>query len=1114
MTDRQFQLHALIQDFENDDVLAEALHFPEISRLANTQSKARQAVVTNARGIAEGTNLLELYRRTSPQVPVVQQFRVCVKPPRELPLWTDELELTFHAAVFSYPTGGAVAYLPALRIEVVADDVADLTKRVPEEILLALKRLKALGSLWALAGLQRTRSLTVDSTALKADIPTPKELAVRDSSTPKEPSVLESVAVDLTASGLQEAFEYADHARRLADALTEPQPESVLLVGPGGVGKTAVFHELVRRRKDFQFGRTPFWATSGSRLVAGMSGFGMWQERCDKLRQEASHTRAILHLGNLVELMEVGKGSMIQQGIAGFLRPYIARGELLCVVECTPEQLPLIERQDPHLLGVFRKLEINEPSPDVASAILMSVANELASNQNRELISVETLGTIDHLHRRYATYSASPGRPIRFLRNLLTDRDKPATDSDVYENFSRETGLPRLMLDASIPMDLAKVGSWFQERIIGQPGAVQLVLDLLATIKSGLARPRKPLASFLFVGPTGVGKTETSKALAEFLFNDRRRITRFDMSEYSTPVAVSRLIGGVFGEEGQLTSRVREQPFAVLLFDEFEKAHPLFFDLLLQVLGEARLTDSAGRLADFTNTVVVMTSNLGAEGFMQGGLGFDQATTNAAQHFTKALRDFVRPELLNRIDRVVPFMPLDEQAVLQIVGRELDLLKQRPGLLGTGTHLDVPDDVQTWIAERAYRPALGARPLKREIERSLLVPLAESLNTQPTNYALSASADIADDSLRLNVVPVTDDRSQPKARSFAEPWLSNLLERTTTVRRKLQEALASSSILRLRNEVYRLNRSLEMERRWNAKHPDSGHFSGSHELEHRLARVRHVLHMFKLAHDATCDVEDRLSLSALGHSRRLEAAETSEVGAREAAWSEALRDLMRLTGVNVSTTSLWVYSHHNERMFNLAGAYARWAKLNGIETNVYWVCAELPSQDLRQLELRAEFDAGAREGVRRHVEIEERKSAPKEDASPRPELFAVQDPDSFFSSEREDTGAILIRMKGEDVALKLRLEVGTHRFRESSESDPVNVEVRTFGGDVWTADLPVPRGMADDSGLRRQYDLAQHQARDVNLARIFAWTGNRLDEVIGRCINDNFERELEKQVGL
>src|SRR6185437_8343903 len=188
-------------------------------------------------------------------------------------------------------------------------------------------------------------------------------------------------------------------------------------------------------------------------------------------------------------------------------------------------------------------------------------------------------------HRRYATYSAYPGRPLRFLENLIKDR--PETEilgaAEVIAAFSRETGLPQFMLDPEAPLDLTAARQWFAERVIGQERAVDLVADLLAMVKAALTRPRRPIASLLFIGPTGVGKTELAKALAEYFFGDRNRLTRFDMSEFATPMAVDRLVGGAFGAEGLLTAKVREQPFSVILFDEFEKAHWSFFDLLLQV---------------------------------------------------------------------------------------------------------------------------------------------------------------------------------------------------------------------------------------------------------------------------------------------------------------------------------------------------------------------------------------------------------------------------------------------------------------------------------------------------------------------------------------------------
>ena len=197
------------------------------------------------------------------------------------------------------------------------------------------------------------------------------------------------------------------------------------------------------------------------------------------------------------------------------------------------------------------------------------------------------------------------------------------TVADVTAAFAKETGLPSFLLDDEVSFDVDRTTKWFEERVIGQSAAVKLIVELLATTKAGLTRPRRPIASLLFTGPTGTGKTEMAKSLARFFFGDERRMARFDMSEYADASAVTRLVGGLTGGEGTLTARIREQPFSVLLFDEFEKADSSFFDLLLQMLGDGRLTDGRGRLADFTNSIVVMTSNLGAQLFRRPRAGFE-----------------------------------------------------------------------------------------------------------------------------------------------------------------------------------------------------------------------------------------------------------------------------------------------------------------------------------------------------------------------------------------------------------------------------------------------------------------------------------------------------------
>jgi ATP-dependent Clp protease ATP-binding subunit ClpA len=630
--------------------------------------------------------------------------------------------------------------------------------------------------------------------------------------------VIEQVGQVMDALPIRPAYEADAAVAHLAGVLTGRVPRSVLLIAAAGSGKTAVVGELVRRKKTLRLADTPFWSTSGARLIAGMSGFGMWQQRCQQLCREAAHARAILHLGSLVELMQVGRlGS--SGGIAGFFRPYMNRGDILIIAECTPEQLSVIERMDPHLLELFHQLRIEEPDAATGRRILSNVATESGHPVD---LDQPWLATLDRLHRRYATYSAYPGRPVRFLQNLLRDlKDGHSpTSSDVIDAFARETGLPRFMLDGDVQLDLSAAHDWFTSRLIGQNRAVALVVDLLATVKAALARPRRPIASLLFVGPTGVGKTEMAKALAEYFFADRARLTRFDMSEFSNPAAVDRLIGGSFGSEGLLTSKVREQPFSVILFDEFEKAHPAFFDLLLQVLGEGRLTDSAGRVGDFSNTIVVMTSNLGAESYGRGTFGLNQNSNGGyadlEKHFTDEVRAFVRPELFNRIDRIVPFSPLNHAMIAQIARRELSLVQQRDGIKLRGIDLQLTDDAINHLIKKGYDIRYGARPLKRAIERELLAPLSAQINSYLAQVPLEAIGDTDGNGLTVDVRGATGRDSSNQ--SSGENAISRAADDCASLRREAQKCQKSAAMLSITNQLFRLEREQQrQEKRRRAK---------------------------------------------------------------------------------------------------------------------------------------------------------------------------------------------------------------------------------------------------------------------------------------------------------
>ncbi|MEK6238798.1 MAG: AAA family ATPase [Planctomycetales bacterium] len=358
MPEHELEIAAILQTLDNGGFHGEALLFPEFSCLGDSRETILRKLEKIVQAVLEEEPRGEWHRRHLPATVDARDVPITVPPPKHGVAWRTPVEVNYQAVCWSQ---GEIllAYLPALRIEVSASRPEELAERLLEQAAFALQRQKATVSLRQCFFLARGRNVAVERRRILLPAPTPKQAAMEEAKE-SEPDVktLKQTCDNLTRKSPPPAFHVEPMVEKLADALTGRAPSSVLLTGPSGVGKTALFHELVRRRRDFQLGATPFWATSGSRLIAGMSGFGMWQERCRDLVREASKQRAILHLGNLIELMEVGKGGGSGLGVAGFLRPLLSRGELLAVVECTPEQRSLVEREDPQLLDALYPIEV------------------------------------------------------------------------------------------------------------------------------------------------------------------------------------------------------------------------------------------------------------------------------------------------------------------------------------------------------------------------------------------------------------------------------------------------------------------------------------------------------------------------------------------------------------------------------------------------------------------------------------------------------------------------------------------------------------------------------------------------------------------------------------
>jgi ATP-dependent Clp protease ATP-binding subunit ClpC len=514
----------------------------------------------------------------------------------------------------------------------------------------------------------------------------------------------------------------------IQDALEQTPRRSVLLVGEHGVGKS----RLARAALDRMSEQYVVFEASASEINAGAMWVGELEGRIKDLAEKVQGHAFIWLLPGFDEALYAGQHARSPMGMLDALLPHVDRGEITLIGEISSAGLERLMAERPRVAGAFDIVRVRPLDEETTIAV---AEHKLESEEFQ--VSKETLIETYDLAQQFLPHIASPGNLLRLVDVTITEVEEEGRRefeiSDVLAALAASSGLPLAMLDPNAPLELAVVQRFFESRVLAQPEAVETIVERISMIKAGLTDPTRPLAVFLFIGPTGTGKTEIAKTLAEFLFGSERRLVRLDMSEFQTPDALDRLLSepSVEGRGSVLMSSVRKDPFAVILLDEFEKAAAPIWDLFLQVFDDGRLTDHQGRTADFRRSVIILTSNVGSAFAHKPGLGFEAKHGSFREELIEAeLKRTFRVEFLNRIDQVVVFQPFERAEMRALLEKELADALARRGLRSRPWAIELDESAIAFLVDKGFSPELGARPLKRALDKHLLTKIAKPIVEQ------------------------------------------------------------------------------------------------------------------------------------------------------------------------------------------------------------------------------------------------------------------------------------------------------------------------------------------------------------------------------------------------